>query len=117
MQHLTDAEIIEAVQSGCRTRKAVAAKLGCNRATIERRAKKSEEIATAFAEAESDVTDLAYDKLVEAIQAGRGWAIRFWLSTRDRGRFSTKLELDAGQQQSEIVILKIPDNGMGVKTE
>jgi hypothetical protein len=66
---------------------AVAArKVGCARKTIYRRLEDSEELQEVLAEARDFTTDVAELKLFSAIEAGEGWAVKYYLSTQGKDR-------------------------------
>jgi len=68
----------------------VAQKLGCNRATVWRYARKYATVRAALAQADEAMTDMAEGKSLTLIKEGVWPAIRYRLSTKGKGRGYTE---------------------------
>ena len=83
----TDEEIAAALMQTRGMVTLAARNLNINRATIYLRMEANPALKEVLAEAREYTGDVAEQKLFEAIQAGEGWAIRYYLNcqARDRG--------------------------------
>ena len=109
----TDAEIIKAVTKRKGLVSVAAKSLGITRQTIYNRAKTTPEISEAIRDARSLTTDVAEEKLFDAIENGEAWAICFYLKcqAKDRGYVERQevtgaeggsIEIDVTEVQSRL---------------
>lgn len=67
-----------------------AQELGCNRRTIDRRAKSDPRVLHAIEHFRERIVDVAELRLEDAVLAGERWAVRFMLETRGKDRGYTR---------------------------
>lgn len=103
-------EIIEAIRGTGGIKSIVAQKLGCNRSTIDRYAKRYATIQAALDDADEEITDLAETKAAALIKAEYWPAIRYRLETKGKDRgYVTRQEV-TGADGGEIVLKWAEDN-------
>ena len=82
----TPEQIIGALEQSKGMISPAARALGCDRNTIKRYLKEYTAVAQAIADEREATTDLAENKLYEAIQRGEAWAICFYLKCQGKQR-------------------------------
>jgi transposase-like protein len=82
----TQEQIIRALESSGGMIAPAARALGCDRNTIKRYLKEYEPIAQAIADQREATTDLAENRLRDAIGRGEAWAICFYLKCQGKSR-------------------------------
>lgn len=114
----SQAQFIAAIPGTGGIKQLIAKKLNCTRKTVYNRVTKNKAVRNAIEAEELKEIDTVEGVLLVAARKGEPWAVKMWLSCRDRERWSQRVDLQ-GQfnvsTKSEIVILKIPDNRRGVK--
>lgn len=85
-QKYTPEEIAEALEASSGMISPAARALGCSRNTIKRYIKAYPEIQQTIEDAREATTDLAENRLEDAIRRGEAWAICFYLKTQAKGR-------------------------------
>ncbi|RLA87426.1 MAG: hypothetical protein DRG40_00300 [Deltaproteobacteria bacterium] len=80
-------EVLEAIEGTYGIKTIIARKLGCHRVTVNRYLKRHPRLAEAVREEREKLKDLAEAKLIEQLQDGQPWAVKYVLSTlgKDRG--------------------------------
>jgi len=79
-----------------------ARRLGCNRMTVARYAKKYASVREALTDAREEMGDVAELALYRSIQEGEGWAIAFYLSTQCKSRGYVKRQEITGEDGGPI---------------
>jgi hypothetical protein len=86
-----------------------AERLGCDRRTVARHAKRSALVAAALAEARDRGIDTAESMLMNAIHQGEAWAICFFLKTqaKHRGYVERQELVHRGDAEAPIAIITL----------
>lgn len=77
------------------------------RQAIEYRVKKNPELKAAAEDAREIITDLAESKLVNSINKGDAWAVRFWLTTKGKDRGYTTRQEQTGKNGGAIETMQL----------
>ncbi len=80
------AQVIQAVRDTKGLLSLAAKRLGCDRVTVYRYAKRYPSIAQALQDEREAMTDIAELSLFDKIQAGEAWAVCFYLKTQGKNR-------------------------------
>ena len=99
-------QVAEALQESHGLQKLAAEELHCSRRTISNYIKKYPTVAEAYDEAREVVLDVAESKLYKAINDGKEWAIKFYLSTVGKSRgYTQKQEIEhSGEVKSGVLV-------------
>jgi len=99
-------EDVLAVMDGCGAIvSALAKKLGVSWNTADSYIKKYPKVAEEWEAQKEEVLDLTEGKLIEQIQAGEGWAIKFMLGTKGKKRgYVQKQEIDLNARVQTVVV-------------
>lgn len=102
-------EVVEACKGTGGIIVLVAKKLGCNRSTVARYAKKYKTIAAALEQADEGATDLAEAKSLQLINAGYWPAIRYRLGTKGKKRgYTEKQEIEhTGKDGGPVIVFAV----------
>ena len=112
----TDEQIAEVIFECKGYIKAIAERLDVRSASLRDRIIKTPALRDLMTEQCELVTDNAELYLVQAIEAGKAWAIRFWLSRRGRDRgYGHKIEVKATVDADSRVVVYLPDDGREAK--
>jgi hypothetical protein len=96
-ERYTAQQVIDAITGSGGIQAVVAAKLGCDRATISLYAKRYKTVRDALDQAEEELTDLAESKHVTRIRDGYWPAIQYRLSTKGRRRgYGEQVDVTSG---------------------
>lgn len=83
----------------------VADKLGCDWHTAKKYIEKWDETQHAFSAQTERVTDAAENNLINALNDGEQWAVKFWLTTKGKKRgFNERVEV-SGEDGGPIPII------------
>lgn len=99
-------QVAEALQKSHGLQKLAAEELHCSRRTIANYVKEHPTVAEAYDEAREVVLDVAESKLYKAINDGKEWAIKFYLSTVGKSRgYTQKQEIEhSGEVKSGVLV-------------
>ena len=102
-RRIPDAKIIEALAESMGVISVAAHAIHCNRCTISERIKTSKKVAAAYEELCETRLDLAESKLLEALDNGEPWAIKFFLTMKGAPRgYSETHTLEVGKPRDVI---------------
>lgn len=100
---IPDTQIIEALKNSWGLFTVAAAALHCNRCTISERVRSSAKVRTAYESIVESRLDVAESKLLEAIENGEAWAIKFFLTMKGAQRgYSETHTLEVAKPQEVI---------------
>jgi len=103
-QRYTVQQVIEACKDSAGIKAIVAKKLGCDRATICRYAKRYKTVRDALEQADEAATDMAEAAALKRIQAEYWPAIKYRLSTKGKDRGYTERQEITGAEGGEVVL-------------
>jgi hypothetical protein len=100
-------QVAEALQKSHGLQQLAAEALGCSRRTIANYVKEHPTVAEAYDEAREVVLDVAESKLIAAIEDGKEWAVKFYLSTVGKSRgYTQKQEIEhSGEVKSGVLVV------------
>lgn len=95
-------QVVEALRSAAGIKSAAAKKLGCAPSTLTGYFERHPELHAALTQIDEELLDLAEGKLVGHIQSGSLDAIKFFLSTKGKGRGYTKRVESTGKDGAPL---------------
>ena len=100
-------QVAEALQKSHGLQTLAAEALGCSCRTVSNYIKEHPTVAEAYDEAREVVLDVAESKLYKAINDGKEWAIKFYLSTVGKSRgYTQKQEIEhSGEVKSGVLLV------------
>jgi len=100
-EKFTIEQMCAAIRAAHGLKSVVAAKLGCNRITVDRYAARYPSVQQALADEREWIVDLAESKMVEAVQDREPWAVALILKTLGRSRgYGDSVELVVRQAET-----------------
>lgn len=92
MSKLSKKKVIAAIENSGGIVSNIARNADVSRTAIYKFLKKYPDLVDLIQEEKDQVSDMAENQLIVAIQNGEPWGVKYWLSTQVKSRFSYRLE-------------------------
>ena len=101
----TAAQFIDAIKGSAGIVSTIAARVGCEWSTAKKYIDNYPTIKAAYIDETEKVTDIAEAALIGAIQDKEMWAVKYYLSTKGKGRGYTERHEVTGADGGPVVIV------------
>lgn len=111
-QRYTAAQVVEAIKGTFGIKQVACNRLGCVHATLDNYIARYPSVRVAYEHERGRLVDMAQSKLVEMVNNGDPWAVKFVLSTLGKHEgFVERQEVTGAEGGPVGVKIYIPDNG------